>query len=125
MKLTTKMRLTFGALYPPQASINDQCLVKDIDDKVMLTQDEQTTVDLKSEPGPRGPILRWDDEKDLDPKEVVFTNAELQFLKGRITEMDREKKITQNMLDFVILIRDQEETKEPEKKSGKETKGET
>ncbi len=99
MKLTTKDRVIFNSLYPKENNIISQTLIRDIDNKVRLTQDEFKKIDFKIEGGK----ATWND-KSKD-KDVEFTELELNLLKSQVDKLDKEKKITQAMLDVCLNIR--------------------
>ena len=101
MKLSIKNRLNFGVFYPQEGNITTQLLVKDIAGKVNLTQDEITTIELKQ----ADTQITWNEEKAKD-KEIEFTEAELNFLKEQISKLDGENKISQEILDTCLLVRD-------------------
>jgi hypothetical protein len=104
MKLTIKDRVVMPSLYPKESNIVNQILVKDIKEKVELTQPELKEIDFK----PMGTHYSWDMKKAKD-KKVDFTEAELDLLKNEIDKLDKEKKITQDILPLCLKIREVKE----------------
>ena len=111
MKLNIKERIVFGALYPEQANILKQTLVRDISKKVEITQKDMKKHQIRAlEDG----NLTWKDDKEIT---VNFTEMELNLLKERVKELDEKNKITQNILELCLKI--QNETAKEEKKEKK------
>jgi len=102
IKLTVKDRLTFQTLYPKQSNLINQTLVRDIDKKVSLTQEEQKLIGLKTV---REGVIRWDEEADA-AKNVKFTDTEISFLKSQVDRLDKAEQINQDILDLCIKIRE-------------------
>ena len=100
MKHTIKDRLIFNTFYPRSGSIIEQAVVKSIDNKIVLSQAEVKEIGLK----PVGQTLKWDKnvEKVLD---VTFTNEELTLLKLQVEKMDKEKRVTLELLDLCLKIK--------------------
>jgi len=104
IKLTVKDRLTFQQLFPKQSNLINQTLVRDIDEKVSLTQEEQKLIGLKAG---EGGVVRWSNEADRNvSKNVKFTGAEINFLKAQIDRLDKEEKISQDILNLCLKIRE-------------------
>lgn len=100
MKFSIKDRLNFPTLYPQTGNILTQILVKSISEKVTLTPEEIEEIDLKSD----GQLLRWDETKAQE-KEIEFTEAEINLLRERVSEMDNNKQINQDILPLCLLIK--------------------
>ncbi len=103
MQLTLKQRIVFPDLYPQKASMNTQATVRDIKEKVKLSDEDRKKIDLKAMGDGR---VSYDSKKEFSPISVEFTEAELSFLKGRVSEMNEQKEITIDQLDLCELIRD-------------------
>lgn len=103
MELNVKDRLMFNSLFPQQGDLIAQTLIRDITKKVALTQDEIKEVELKVTANG----FNWNNEKAV-PKDVTFTEAELEFIKQQVERLDREKKITQDNLDLCMKIKNTE-----------------
>lgn len=103
MKLTVRDRLVFSKLFPRESDIITQCLVRDINKKVELSQAEIGRIGLK--PRDNGPGLKWDDEVQIN-EEFKFTDAEMTFLQGQIGRLDKEKKIDLALLNVCLKIRE-------------------
>jgi len=98
--LTVKERLLVPQLYPKEASLTDQTIVRDISRKTEITQEEMKKIGFKTMP--QG--FTWDQKKEK-VKQVEFTDTELNLLKNRITELDKEKKVTQQLLEVCLKIK--------------------
>lgn len=102
MELNVKERLDIRGLYPRESDIITQTLVKDIDKKVMLTQNEQKKIEFKLE----DKMFKWNQKKaKMACINVEFSDAEINFLKEQAERMNKEKKITQENLDLIIKIK--------------------
>lgn len=101
MKLSIKDRIIIPGLYPLQSNIIDQVLIKDIRIKTDLSQAEFKEINIKAADGK----YTWDNKKGKD-KEVTFTEAELNLLRTQIDKMDKEKKITQEILSLCLRIKE-------------------
>ena len=100
MKLTIKERLNFGALYPEKGNIVEQKLVRDIAEKIDISQKEMKEIGLRSlENG----VLQWNDKK-AKTRKVEFTEMEMDLLKKQVKELDEKKEITANILSICLLI---------------------
>jgi hypothetical protein len=100
MKLAVKERILIAGIYPRESNIINQTIVKDISDKVKILQDEMKEINLKLDGGQ----FTWDNKKAVD-KDVEFTDLELQLLKGQVDKLDKENKITMDILDLCLKIR--------------------
>lgn len=99
MLLSVKERLNFSVVYPEKGNIVEQRLVKDIADKIELSQKEMEEIELKA----MGDRVQWNEEKAKD-KEVEFTKMELDLLKRQVRELDGKKEITPNILSLCEKI---------------------
>ena len=102
MNLTFKERLVFNALYPQKGNLSEQILVQDISKKVQFTQEEMQNANYKVE----GRLASWDETK-VKETEISFTGAELNFLKTRVDELDKNKEITQDILSLCQKIKEE------------------
>lgn len=118
MRLSVKDRLSFEVLFPREGDITTQMMVRDIRGRISLTDAEKKRIGLKPANLPGMPpgrgSLQWnaDKEKDLDPQ---FSGAELVFLKKQVEDLNTGKKITGDILDLCLKIRDAREKDEPKK----------
>ncbi len=100
MKLTVKERLMFNTFYPRSGSIAEQQLVRAIDNKIVLSQEEVEEINLKS----IGQNLKWDKEKGKD-LDVMFTNEEYKFLRLQVEKLDKENRVTLEILDLCLKVK--------------------
>jgi len=110
MKLTTIDRLAFAVLYPKESNLITQVLIKDIDDKVKLTQKEIKDIGLKIENG----NYTWNKDKEK-PLVINFTDQELDLLIDRVNSLDKENKISLNLVDICLKIKDEKENAKKDK----------
>ncbi len=113
MKLNAKERLVLVGLLPQKGTILTQIMVRDIAEKVKLTDDETTSIGLKTEieKGGEG-RLRFDPEKSENLiKEIAFASSEIELLKTIVTDLDNAKGISRNNLDVCLKIKECETKK--------------
>ncbi len=112
MKLNIQDRLSIISLCPERADILTQLVVKDLIKKVELSQKDIEKANVRSRED--GPGLQWD-TGELPLKNVTFSDAELELLKSQVEKRDSEKKITQNVLETCLKIRDEKAQKKVKK----------
>ena len=111
MKLTANERMTFYSLCPTEgADIITQTLVRDLLEKVELSQSEIKTLNVRPN---EGGGIKWDEPNEVPLKNVTFSELELGLLKGQVDKFDNEKKVSQRMLSLCLKIQ-----KELVKKAG-------
>ena len=106
MELGIKDRLLLtGQLLPKEGNMLTMVVVKDIKNKTELSQSEVTEYGLKvvAEGG-----LSWNEEGNKSVKEIIFTTAELSILKEKVDELDRNAKLTLDILPLCRLIKESE-----------------
>ncbi len=110
MKLTVKERMVLPALYPQKGNLLEQSIVKEITEKTTISEKEAT--DIKLQRTPRG--YQWDlkKEKEID---VELSKVEADFLKEQVSRLDKEKAITQELLDVCLKIKEYEVKKKEQK----------
>jgi hypothetical protein len=102
MKLSIKHRISTSSLLPQTGGILEQMTSRDILKKVEILAEEAKEVNLR----PEGEMIIWDQDKDSG-KEVEFSPTEIIFLKDQVEKLDKEKKITPDILDICLLIKEQ------------------
>lgn len=104
LTLTTKDRIVISAIFPKEADITTQRLIRELSERINLSEEEQKKIGLKAGVGPNGkPQTAW--ERDgLEPVKIELSLAEQQFLSARVEELNNQKKITQDMLDICLEI---------------------
>lgn len=101
MKLYVKDRLLFQQLYPKESDLSTQILVRDIRNKVDIKQEDIEKYGVRSE----GRAFQWNSEKDKG-EEIEFSNAEIQLLKEQVRLLDQQKKVTPEILDLCLKIKE-------------------
>ena len=98
--LTVKDRLLITQLYPKESNLVEQTIVRDISRKIEISQKEQEEIGLKAvQQG-----FTWDQEKEK-VEQVELSDIELSLLKDRVNALDSEKKITQQILELCLKIK--------------------
>lgn len=95
MKLGVKDRLMIAQILPREGNLIAQRIMRDISQKVELSQEEMDKVKMK--PLPTGGV-QWDDglEKFLGQKTIKFTDAEMGFLKDQVKKLDETQKVSRD-----------------------------
>ena len=99
--MTLGERIVFSQLYPEATNILSALLLRNIKEKVELSQKEASSIDLKILEN----RMTWDVAKDKATT-IGFSCAEVRFLKDRISELDKQNKIQLNLLDIILKIQD-------------------
>jgi len=105
MKITVTERISIISLCPKEADILTQTLVRDLLKKVELSQAEIKKINLR--PREDGNGVRWDEPNEVPLKNVTFSELELSLLKGQVVKLDKEKKVSQNLLSLCLKITDE------------------
>ena len=104
MQLSFKDRVIMSLLLlPKESNITDQIICKDIAKKIEISQEERELVNLTT--SERGG-LTWEPTKEPAPREIEFSAAELDLLRKSVTKLDEEKKVSADILDLCLMIRD-------------------
>jgi len=104
MKLSVEDRMNMPKLFPKRADIASQTLARDIGKKLVLTDAEKVDFGFEMKSEGEKVVSRW--RAGLDPVEIPLSNAELDFLRGRVTDMDKAKDISRDILDLCLRVRD-------------------
>lgn len=108
IKLSIADRLELPVLFPQQGTILVQMVVKDIIAKIDLSADEIKQIGLKQEDN----LLKWNqDESNKLDKEIDFSDAEINFLRSRVDELDKEGKVTLRVVELFNRIKNLTEIK--------------
>lgn len=99
INLTLKERINFGALYPQKGNIVEQKLIRDIAEKIEISQGEMKEIELRA----TGTQVQWNEKKAKD-KKVEFTEMEMDLLKRQVRELDEKKEVTANILSLCLKI---------------------
>jgi len=100
VKLNIKERLLMAGLYPQKGNLIAQTLVKDISERVRLTQEEIKKLNFRSENN----LYRWDEDK-VGEKEFILTETELNFLREQVSRLDKENAVNQDLLPLCLKIK--------------------
>ena len=101
MKITISERFQFINLFPEKSSILVQLTVRDIKNKIKLSDKEKLAINFKL----KEKVATWDAKK-ADELEINFTDTEKKFLKDRVKQLDKENKITQALLSLCLKIKE-------------------
>ena len=108
MLLTVKDRLNIFQLFPVEGDILTQTMIRDITKKIEVGEKESKEIDLSVDNKNGRLSYAWDSEKAKD-KEIDLSGSEIQFMRDRIDTLDKEKKITQYLLDLCLKIKNYKE----------------
>lgn len=97
IKLNTLDRLTLVYILPTTGSIQELVEVMDIVRLVKFTEDEKKAINYKEDNG----RITWDVNSDVG-KEIEFTFEQLKVIKDTISSLDKDGKITLNILDTCL-----------------------
>lgn len=100
MKLTVKDRISMPYLFPQSHNIVTMLAVKELYNKIRLTQDDVKRVKLVVNEGK----VSWDEKNEFEI-EVSFNNLELNLLKERVEVLDKQKAVNDDVLDLCVKIR--------------------
>ncbi len=99
--LTIKDRFALVGILPKQDDIITMMMIRDIEIRMMMTQTEKDKHNFKKR-NDGG----WEWELPNKRKTFTFSNAEMELIRTQITELDKQKKISTDLLDFCILMRE-------------------
>jgi hypothetical protein len=100
IKMSVKDRLSISGVLPTEGDIITMTVTKDILDKVKISQAEGTEIELER----LGGGFKWNDEKAKD-SEIQFTKAETEVMVSHIQLLDKQKKITLELLPLCEKIK--------------------
>lgn len=103
MKLSVLNRLNLARLFPQEGGILQQLAIKDIAKKIEFSPEEIKNIGLKQV----GNNITWNPTKTGLEIEITFSESELSILKQQVEKMDKEEKITQDMLDLCLMVRNE------------------
>lgn len=99
MNLKVKNRVTLLSILPAKGDIVTMTIKHDIANKVSLTQDDISKLDVKATDSG----ITWDNAKDSGI-DVEFSELELKLIKEKIAELDKAGEITDNVLELNKLV---------------------
>jgi len=102
MKLTVKDRVALPYLFPQSHNMVTMLAVRDLYKKIKLTPDEEKRIKLTVTEG----RVAWDDKENFEI-DVTFNNLQLNLLKERVSFMDKQKAINEDILGFCIKLKDE------------------
>jgi hypothetical protein len=105
IELSIRDRLVLiDSVLPKEGDIVSLTIARDIGRKVELTQAEMGKYKVKTIPSKDGKSsLTWDEKGQK--KKIALTNAEIDFLKERVNVLDKQKKVTSDMLSLCLIVR--------------------
>ena len=101
LKLDVKDRLVLPSLLAKEGGILELTLARDIRKKTDLGQDDFEKFGITQV----GNGYKWDDDEP-NGTEMIFTSAEIQYLKGQVDLMDKQKKLNTELLELCLKIKD-------------------
>ena len=98
LSLTIGDRIVMRQLFPESGNLMTQLIIKDIDKKIAITQDEAKEAGVKEQ----GNLITWENK---EAKTFAFTDAELSTLKSQVERLDKAEKITLQMIEVCQRIK--------------------
>ena len=77
--------------------------IRDIRQKCELTQEELAQVNFRTVPVSEGKFNAMWDEKNAEPKEIVFTELELLLIRDQLIDMNKKEQLPIGDRQFVKL----------------------
>ena len=99
--LTIKDRFALIGILPKQNDIITMMMIRDIEIRMAMTQTEKDKHKFRKR-NDGG----WEWELPNKRTTFTFSNAEMELIRTQITELDKQKKINADLLDFCILMRE-------------------
>jgi len=103
MKLSIKERLVLPTLFPQRSNMVTLMTMRDIKEKIDVSADERKEIGLEVKQG----RLHWDKDKAKEV-DVDFNTLEINFLKDQVDRIDKEKNVTEDLLDLCLKIKNYE-----------------
>ena len=101
MKLSVKERLAVPQILPEESNLYTQMIARNVRNKAEFSPEETAEIGLQAVGG----SLSWSNDKSED---VSFTEEELQLLKDQVEKLDKENKITNDLLDLCLKVKNKE-----------------
>ncbi len=101
MTLTLLDKIMIDSLLPKEGNIKTLIIIKDIRNKIKLTQDQIKDYSINVLPDGR---LTWNEQGSQVEFDIEFTELENSEIKLAITKLDRDKKLSVDHLSLVALF---------------------
>lgn len=99
--LTIKDRFALIGILPKQGDIISMMMVRDIETKMVMSPAEKEKHNFRKRPGGG-----WEWDLPQKRKKFTFSIAEMEVVRSQIGDLDRQKEISADILDFCILMRE-------------------
>ena len=99
--LTIKDRFALIGILPKQGDIITMMMIRDLELKVTMNQAEREKHNFRKRPGGG-----WEWDMADKRKKFTFSIAEMEMIRTEISDLDKQKKIGLDLLDFCILMRE-------------------
>ncbi len=99
--LTIKDRFALLGILPKQGDIITMMMIRDLEIKMLMTQAEKEEHNFRKSPGGG-----WTWDSPNKRKSFTFSIAEMEVIRTQITDLDKQKKVSTDLLDFCILMRE-------------------
>lgn len=105
IKLTTQERLMARFLVPQTGGLITLKLAKDVLGKIEFSGQEIETLNMEDMEQGR---VKWSIEKakQVEPFALNFTGKEIEIIKKRINELDKEEKLSLDLYDVAVKFMD-------------------
>jgi hypothetical protein len=103
LTLTTAERVAFTDLLPSKGDVLCMTIARDLSQRVVFTAQEREAGGMTVRPTDGGSVLSW--QRLIPDLELDLGAGDLQWLKARADELDKQKAVTLRMLPLVEKIR--------------------
>ena len=100
MKVTLVERIQILTLLPEKGDLKTLRIVKDIESKLVITQDEIVNYNFKLTED--GKAYSWNEEGRAATLDVEFTNLELDEIKKVLKALETKQELSKSLLDLYI-----------------------
>ncbi len=102
MKITLLEKIMIANILPSEGNIKTLTIVKDLKNKVQLTQkDIKDFAIIVNDKG----SISWNEKGAKAKFEINFTELELNEVKLALQKLDKEKKITVDLMSLIDLFK--------------------
>ena len=105
LSLSVKERISIPTFFPEAGDLNGVRLMADIRKKVQLTQQELEKLKMKINQATGATSWTPEADKEVGKRMIPFTDIEMKFLKDQIERLDKAKKITEEQLAIIEIVK--------------------
>ena len=106
MQLTIKNRITILSLLPTETNITNIRIIKELSEKLALTEEEIIDYEVKTIPTERGTQTTWNQTGNESTIEVTLKKPSIDLLKEQIEKLDKANTVTFDIFEVHELLND-------------------